>query len=440
MTTSRPNILFIMTDQQSGSALSCTGNEDVRTPAMDGLAERGVRFDQTYCTFPLCVPSRASMLTGLMPHELEMMGNQVRLPDWAGPMMLGNLLDEAGYHCAYGGKWHVPEVEVPEGVGFEKICGHDDRHLAERCIEFLGRRHDKPFFLVAGYDNPHNICEWARSQHLPWGDIAEVATEECPSLPANFSIAPFEPDIIRVEQRASYREYPSVSFSDDNWRHYRHAYFRLVEKVDAEIGRILDALGKGGLDRDTLVIFTSDHGDGMGAHHWNQKSVFYEEVVRVPMMLSFPGVIRAGGVDEEHLVSNGLDIVPTVCDYVGIKPARELPGLSLRNLAEGNDVGQWREELIAQTTFPPPLHRLGTEGRMMRTQRYKYVIYLTGRYREQLFDLERDPGEMVNLAVNARYGEILVDHRRRLLQWCYKHDDAWGRRLFESYYVYADKQ
>lgn len=417
---SRPNMLVIMTDQQSHAAMGCAGNDAIATPAMDSLAAAGVRFSQSYCTYPLCTPSRASMFTGQWPHAIDVMDNGRPIPDAMRTTELGGLFSRAGYDCVYGGKWHVPEIAMPDGQhGFRTICGFDDTHLADRCIDYLRARHDRPFLMVASFDNPHNICEWARGQVLPWGPIEERPLECCPNLPPNHASTGFEPEAIRMEQAWSPRVYPVLNYSAERWRRYRNAYLRLVEKVDAEIGRILAALRDAGLARDTLVVFTSDHGDGMGAHHWNQKSVLYDEIVRVPLLLSWPGVIPEGRVDP-RLVSTGLDLLPTLCDYAGISAPEGLPGRSLREAVERASGATWRDQVCAETVLGRPIRM---EGRMVRTARFKYVVYSYGLYREQLYDLERDPGEMVNLAVEERHSGVLAEHRRRLRDWCLETGD-----------------
>ena len=181
--------------------------------------------------------------------------------------------------------------------------------------------------MVASFINPHDICQWARSQPLPWGPIDDdVATKDCPSLPANFAVPPFEPELLRIVQGLNPSIYPVRNWPDEHWRHYRHAYYRLVEKVDAQIGTILDALRETRLEENTVVIFSSDHGDGHGAHKWNQKTALYEECVRIPFIVSFKGVTDPGRVGATHLVSSGLDLFPTLCDYAGIEPPRSLPG------------------------------------------------------------------------------------------------------------------
>jgi arylsulfatase A-like enzyme len=201
----------------------------------------------------------------------------------------------------------------------------------------------------------------------------------------------------------------------------------MVEKVDSDIGLLIEALKGADLSENTLVIVSSDHGDGLGAHRWNQKWTLYEESVRVPLIMNLPGRIPTQQVDREHLVSNGLDLFPTICDYAGVEAGSDLPGTSLRTLVEGGRASSWRAYLASETRFSDVWRGLGTEGRMIRTSRYKYVVYSWGAYREQLFDLESDPGEMTNLAVEKRYYSLLENHRRFLSHWLSETSDPFSR-------------
>lgn len=421
----RPNILLIMTDQQSTGAMSCSCNDDIKTPAIDRLAQTGTRFGSAYCSFPLCTPSRGSIFTGLMPTELDIMGNDKPITQEFRHLEMGIIFSSVGYKCAYAGKWHVPEINMPKGHGFETLCGINDHEVTLKSVEFLKQKHDEPFLLVASFDNPHNICEWARDQVLPWGPVEYTRTEDCPDLPANFHIPPYEPQAIRYEMSKSPRAFSTPEYSDEDWwRRYRNAYFRLVEKVDAQVGKVLQALYDSGLEDNTLIMFTSDHGDGMGAHKWKQKWIMYEEAVHIPLIISFRGRIREGYVDEHHLISNGLDIIPTLCDYAGIDKCKMHKGMSVRRLAETGKDENWREHLISVTSF----NDRKTDGRMVRSDRYKYIVYNWGRYREQLFDLKKDPGEMVNLAVNTKNKDVLSEHRRLLMEWCNETGDKFGEQ------------
>jgi arylsulfatase A-like enzyme len=409
----RPNILYLLTDQQSAFAMSCMGNADLSTPNMDRLAGEGVCFERAYCTQPLCTPSRASMFTGLMPHECGAPRNGMAIREDLREQELGRLLQASGYECAYGGKWHVPQIAMPEenDHGFRTICGFDDNRLAEACVAYLEERtrERRPFLLVASFDNPHNICEWGRNMPLPWGGIGEPPpVEECPNLPANFIPAAFEPEVIRLEQQAHWGIYPYRERPPEDWRRLRWAYYRLVEKVDREVGKVLDGLEAHGLKDDTVVIFSGDHGDGHGAHQWNQKSALFEEIVRIPFIVRVPG--GKAGLRSARLVSNGLDLLPTICDYAGVPWPEDLRGRSLRPAIEGETNVSWREHLVIETLFDGG-RGYDTEGRAVILGKHKYVAYDRGRHREQLFDMVRDPGETVNLAVEARHQGLLDDCR-----------------------------
>lgn len=416
----RPNIIYIMTDQQSATAMSCAGNPDVHTPNMDRLAERGVRFDNAYCALPLSGPSRAAMFTGYTPTEIGMQKNGTHMPDSLRSRTLGTLMEQAGYTTAYAGKWHVHTNSLPgkQAFGFENLHGHNDYGLAESAVDFLRRKHDKPFFLVASFDNPHNICEYARGQKLPYALIKEPALEDCPNLPDNFHVAPYDADVLAYEKSLSYRLYPTQGYTPDDWRRYRNAYFRLVETVDSEIGKIIDELDRQNLWKNTVIIFTSDHGDGAGAHQWNQKTVLYEEVANIPFIVCLPQG-KNGGKVLPQLINNGVDLLPSICDWAGIKTPKGCRGVSFRPVAEsGNEQKEHQPYVVTETVFA---QTGGTQGWLVRTPRYKYVLYEAGKNREMLYDMKNDRREMRNLAIESKYTDIIKQHRSLLSEWMKKH-------------------
>lgn len=431
----RPNILWIMTDQQPADALSCAGNTHLHTPAMDSLAANGVRFDLSYCTNPICVPSRTTMMTGHMSHETGVMFNMNSfkvLQD-----SLGTHMKQAGYDTAYIGKWHIPmDSADAEWHGFDLMMEgtkeFNDRHFPKHVNDFLRKKHDQPFFLVASLVNPHDICEFARKlSGFPQEDTElwngpvppTPPPDQCPELPANFEIPENEPEIIREHQTWLSSAYPSRNWDEGQWRQYRWGLNRLTERVDSEIDKILNTLRSEGLDQNTIVVLVSDHGDGNAEHRWNQKTLLYDSVARVPLIVSGPGIAVPGRVDQTHLVSTGLDLFPTFCDYAQIEPPQDLTGTSLRPLLEGRPV-EWRDAVVSECD----LHRRygqsgGVEGRMLRTARYKYIVYSSGKFREQLFDMQKDSGETKNLAVDPTYQSVLNDHRRRLAEQIQKTGD-----------------
>ncbi|MBE3096153.1 MAG: sulfatase-like hydrolase/transferase [Planctomycetes bacterium] len=405
----RPNILYVFTDQQFAEALSGAGNPWVKTPAMDSLAANGVRFDRAYCTHPFCSPSRASMLTGLMPHEHGVVTNGMAIRQDVERRQMGWIFREAGYDCAYAGKGHLPTYNgLNDTHGFDVLCNIDEGKVTSQCVAFLGKKREKPFLLVASYHQPHDICSLVHvdepTQSKSYRGKPTVPLEEftrpCPLLPANFD--PPSP-VPGVADRFS-----TGKWSHDTWRRYLYGYYRMVEEVDGRIGQVLKALRDAGLEEKTLIVFSSDHGDGLGAHHASGKECFYEQAMRIPMIVSFKGRTRPRAVDETHLVSNGLDLLPTLCDYAGVAPPPGLRGRSLRPPAEGRETPNWRDQVVA-------VCRRGT-GHMVRTQRYKYASY-GAEGGEQLFDLQQDPGEVRNLLDDPSAKDVLADHRKRLADW-----------------------
>lgn len=430
----QPNIVYIFTDQQTASAMSCAGNLNLRTPNMDRLANEGIRFTEAYCAAPLSTPSRAAMVTGVTPGALNMLKNNTNFPEKYKNRTIGSLLSDAGYNCAYAGKWHLPEASLPmkndgeKAYGFTVLHEHNDYGLAESCIKYINQQKKGPFFLVASFDNPHNICEYARNQQLPFARIEEPAIADCPNLPPNFQPSPYEAEIIRNEQSLNFPTYPVVNYSADEWRRYRNAYFRLTEIVDAEIGKILKALDDNQLTENTIIIFSSDHGDGTGAHSWNQKSALFEEVVNIPFIVRMPKKKLAGSVRKE-LVNNGVDLLPTICDFAGAKMPEYCLGKSLRPILENKKELQVNEYVVTETQFDKSV----TRGWMVRTPGFKYVLYDKGRNREQLFDMQNDKKEQVNLAVERKYKEILNKHRRYLAEWIQKNGiETTGREIIPA--------
>lgn len=422
----RPNVLLVMTDQQQAAALSCAGSADVRTPHLDALAARGTRFASAYTPFPLCTPARAALFSGRVPHALGIMDNNQPIPEPMRALTLGHLFARAGYDCGYGGKWHVTRIAMEEGFAFERIAGFNDNELPPAVIEFLRTPRDRPFLLVASFDNPHNICEHSRNQPLPWGEVPLAPVDECPNLPPNFCAGPYEPEALRAyaERAGKFRRRPG--YTPDRWRLLRHVYYRLVEKVDAQIGLILDALRDTGQEEHTLVVFTSDHGDMAGAHELNQKHSLYDESARVPLILAGPGAAAGHVVDEPVSL---LDVLPTACDLAGVQTPADLPGINLRLALEGRDFERTTPVVVQSAWGSEVSSAISTHARCLVTPTHKYVAHEWGEYREQLFDRAADPWEQVNLALEARHYPLLAEFRRRLREWCLAAGDPFANRI-----------
>src|SRR5699024_558634 len=214
--TDRPNILLVLTDQHSAHLLGAAGTAHARTPHLDALAAAGTRYERAYVTFPLCVPSRTSMMTGRYPHQLGVHSNQVPTDpeEVRGPRSLPRLLAGAGYQCAYAGKWHAVAPSAAEADGFEVLAPFGDEHLVGAVREFLTTRdRTRPFFAVASFDDPHTICEVARRQPSYYGELGPINLAAAPNLPANFGSSPFEPEALRVEQRQAAKVYGTGGYT-----------------------------------------------------------------------------------------------------------------------------------------------------------------------------------------------------------------------------------
>jgi len=407
----RPNFLYIITDQQGLDTLSAYGCRGVKTPHLDRLAARGVSFIESHSTNPVCSPARSSLFTGRMSSETGVVKNG--LPIREGVPNVGQWLGREGYEAVYVGKWHLPQSYTKSIPGFSVIPagnnGHGtllDRSVSKVCQGFLHNRDSaKPFVLVASFLQPHDVCQWT-SMHkkapdeLPYPQIAD----ELPPLPSNFNFDPREPAGV-----ASQRQRQKTNWSELQWRYYVWSYYRMVEEVDAEIGRVLDTLEGSGLAENTVVVFTSDHGEGRGRHQMIVKNYLYEEALKVPLIFSCPGRIAEGVQDRTHLVS-GVDVMDTVCDFAGVKPPPHITGGNLRPLLEKRVV-EWREFAMAEVKLTGP-----KPGFAIRTPDYKYITYHEDPV-EQLFDMRDDPGETKNLAPEGKYTDTLQDHRK-LLREC----------------------
>lgn len=451
----RRNLLLIMTDQQFADTISGLNRIvdplGFHTPNMDRLLASGASFQQAYVAHPLCVPARNSLFTGRFPHETGIMYNRSynasradsRIP--LGMPMMGSFLRNAGYDCGYVGKWHLlaPNKGDPTGSthGFpfvrHAVANGIDNKVAGACREFFDQwTGENPFCLVASWVNPHDICEFARNESgnyndsLPNGSIGSPPPDlaQLPPLRPNHDLAPDEPGALRRlrENPANLtwldRLYPTNNYTETNWRRYLWAYHRMVEKVDAQIGELLDDLDARGLTDSTTILFTSDHGEGYGSHLWNQKQCFYEEVSRVPMIISGAGVTKKGVRDSDHITSVCLDIIPTMLDFAGASVPSNLPGRSLKPLVQEGPAVAWRDHCVLQTEFGGwgSGQQSGITGRCVCSNQFKYILYHdvlhpTEVTNEQLFHLPSDPGETNNLTLKEAFRIELHRHRRWLL-------------------------
>ena len=325
---------------------------------------------------------------------------------------MGSHFRQAGYDTSYAGKWHVPKCYPNAIEGFRVLSsgiGHQgtvsDPLVTDGCVNYLhGRDRSKPFLMVASYMQPHDICEWLRLNRVDPGALPYPELEsELPPLPDNFSARP-EPLPAGIARKHNGLEPRHGNWSELHFRYYIWSYLRHVEMVDVEVARLLAALDATDCRQDTLVVFTSDHGEGMANHAMTRKGFLYDESVCVPLVVSGPSV-RPDVVDDATLTS-GMDIFPTLCDCAGIETPNGAKGISLRPALEGGTV--------ARTFVASECNN--NEQQMIRSSRYKYIAYKDDPV-EQLFDMQEDPGETRNLSVDANHTAALNEHRQLLQQW-----------------------
>lgn len=430
----KPNILFVMTDQQSFNMLSSAGNSGLSTPAMDKLASKGYHFTKTYCTNPVSLPSRFALLTGHYGSEIGVRHNQAipdkeKLKSIVDQSAMGKLFRTGGYETMYGGKIHLPMATIQGTVknrmdvnyGFDYYCEDDAMILAKQSAEILlsRRKEDKPLLLFVSLMNPHDVNffwhesilsgsekpknlsqrEWETSKALAESQKAMTDKEykkQLPSFPENHEPVNDPPHM------DSYQKFTDK----DRLNYYSWAYHRLTEMVDKELNVILDALEKSEIAENTIVVFTSDHGDMNGAHQLIMKNRFYEESARVPFIFAGKGIL-AGVADNETLVNNGTDLIPTLCDFAGISVPESLTGISLKPKLTGKGKIQKREYVFIENTV----------GYMVMDGRYKYAMYDGPANNELLTDIKNDPLETTNLAYKQSSEAIKNKLSKKLNEW-----------------------
>jgi arylsulfatase A-like enzyme len=365
----------------------------------------------SYSTNPVCSPARSSILTGRASCETGVYknGKPIRsdIPN------LGQWFSQhTNYETIYAGKWHMPRSYTHFIPGFKVIntglggAGYVcDPVVSRACQAYIQNRPaSEPFMMIASFMQPHDICEWLRlNTDCPGKRKYPEVFEELPELPANFVFDSKEPEKIKKTRQSN--EAIKGRWTPEHWRYYKWSYYRHIEMVDGEIGRLLQVLEDTGRLKDTLIVFTSDHGEGLGHHQLVRKSVLYDEAVRVPLIFSWPGRIK-NKINSMELVS-GLDILPTLCDYAGIKIPTGVKGKSLRKVLEGEGSLK-REYIVAEVR--------SNTGRMVRSKQYKYIKYLDDPV-EQLFDMKNDSQETKNLAGEKKYVPILKKHKQMLCEW-----------------------
>lgn len=449
----RPNILFITTDEQRFDCLGAYGNPVIRTPNLDRIAANGVRFDRAYVQNPMCMPSRMSLMTGRYCSEHGCNINCVGIPEHEQAHTVMQALGDAGYMTAAIGKMHMmPKwgpfgfqyLDLVEGkadlnnqyIDYLKAKGLNGKQYeaepgerppgtrtnalpAEDTIDaFVGRRAarwlyewegDRPFFLWVSFSNPH----------FPFDPPAPYDTmydpDEVPGPVWREGEMVEKPTQRRLQQERGYDQY-----SEAELRKLIAHYYGNVTLVDDQVGEILEVLARKGLTEETMIAFTSDHGDHLGDHRLLHKSgvTFYDISVRVPYLVRYPARFPQGVVCDALV--EAIDLPATFLDVAGVAPPETMQGRSLVGLAEGA-VTDWRDDAFSEIDLHinPSMHGPNDPGSrdyvaMICTREWKYVHFPNLGIGE-LYDLVDDPHELVNLFYNPAYTDRVAEMRLRLL-------------------------
>ena len=445
------NVLYIVSDDLNNS-LGCYGHPQVRSPRIDELAKRGVRFERAYCQFPLCNPSRSSFLTGLRPDQTGVQDNafvfRKKIPD---VVTLPQLFQKNGYFVARVGKLYhygVPNQIGTDGLddppSWQKVInpkGRDkddedkifsidgkksfggtlswlsadgtdeeqtDGKIAEAAIGLLEQNKDKPFFLAVGFFRPHTPYVAPHKyfdKYPPAGvPLAKMPADDRKDIP--------DPAI--PVKNANY------GLDEKTQREAVQAYFAAITFMDQQVGKVLDALDRLKLRESTIIVFHSDHGYHLGEHGLWQKQSLFEESARVPLMISVPGMKTAG--EASPRVAELVDVYPTVAALCGLKGPENLAGKSLEPLLMKPDAA-WDKVAVTQVQRgggQPAKAKAAKEvpttfkGYSVRNERYRYTEWDGGRRGAELYDHESDPQEITNLADKPEMAEMVKDIKKKL--------------------------
>lgn len=454
----KPNVLFIISDDLN-NYLGCYGDPRAKTPNIDKLAARGVRFDRAYCTFPLCGPSRNSMLCGLYPNSTGILSNaQVFRQTIPTHVSLPQAFRHAGYFAARIGKLY--HYNVPKSIGTN---GHDDpgswelelnpagvdrleeepkiftltpgqfggtlswyaspkedaQHTdglmatdAEWVLERCARRKDRPFFLALGFFRPHTPYVAPKEPYYSWYPEAEMPLH--PTLDQN-------PPEVPAAALGSYKK-EQDKLTNDLRRQALQAYYASISFMDAQVGRVMKALDDNGLADNTIIVFTSDHGYHMGEHGLWQKQSLFEGSARVPLLIVAPGTAGKGTVVKTPV--SHLDLYPTLAELAGVPAPANLQGQSLVPLLQ-NPTAKGRGWALSQVMRGGNFNRQGAApsvmdkgksffGYSLRTARWRYTEWDEGRAGRELYDHDHDPQELTNLAGKAEHEAIVAELSQQL--------------------------
>ena len=469
----RPNILFIMTDQHRWDCLGANGNRLIKTPHLDRLAAEGANFTHFFVQAPVCVPSRVSFFTGRYPHSHRNRVNYTPLDK--GEVLMQRRLREAGYRTASVGKlhYHPPNVTEAKRTGFDFVELHDAVPQLDRFSDYFAWRQrrdprsnigyralakdipdgknpfrqaidekysettwvgqrtrhyirqlatgDRPFFLFSSFWKPHAPFEVPQPFDTMYDDV-EIPLPEQMTLDAIMRLPPpLRALILRFR--------PAYDMDRQRLMWMYRSYYGAISHIDREVGLILAALDEAGVADNTIVVFSSDHGDQMLEHGLMGKNCFFEASVRVPLIIRFPERVRR---DQYNELVESVDVLPTLFELAGLPEPYLNQGRSLVGLiSPARDDYLPREAVFSENIIPEVItggrdefefiKGKGIRGirhpdaKMVRTRRWKYVSYPEGF--AELYDLDSDPLEMNNLAEDLEHREQTYAMKDRLLHW-----------------------
>jgi len=436
----RPNVLFILTDDQRWDQLSCEGHPFLKTPHLDRLAAEGARFANMFVTTSLCSPSRASFLSGLYAHSHGVMNNFTDYP--ADLPSFPRALRAAGYETAYIGKWHMGEQSDEKRPGFDFWASHKGQgkyydtefningrrvvkkgyythRVTDMAIDWLQKEHDRPFLLILGHKAPHTPFTPEKKYRHIYDDIEIKYPQTAFELEG-------KPEWVKQRIDTWHGIYgPLYGFREDfpdrspeavkDFAEFVRCYTATIKSVDDSVGRVYRALKRTGQLDNTLIIFAGDNGMFLGEHGMTDKRTMHEPSIRVPLLVRYPALVQPGTVISQMALN--IDVAPSVLDICGAPPLKDVHGMSFKSLLQG-ETAKWRTswyyEYNYERQFPYTPNVRG-----VRTDRYKYVHYPHGdggpdRHKAELYDLKTDPGETKNLIDDPAYAGKIAELKAEL--------------------------
>jgi arylsulfatase A-like enzyme len=441
----RPSVLVIFPDQMRARAMGCMGTPDVRTPHIDRLAAEGILFRRTYANVPVCCPARAILMTGTYPHVNGMIANDLRLR--AEQVTIAEIFAQHGYRTGFIGKWHLDGGPrdpgfVPPGSrrqGFEFWAAYECHHRhftpvyfrdtpepiqppkfepeasCDFAVEFLRTQpKDQPFFLTVQMGPPHDPYG-APDKYMEMYDATKL------TMPPNWipGSETGEPPLIPPNLRR--KGIPARPFVPLGTKLELAAYYAAITAIDDQVGRLLDTLKETGLDENTIILFTSDHGDMLGSHGMRRKRKPHEESAGIPGILRWPAKIPQGQA-VDTLFSH-IDMPPTLLALCGLEVPSHMQGADLSRVALG-ETKTGPAAVLMQIFVPFNPDGIAKPWRGIRTDRYTYARYEDTPW--ILFDNQSDPWQIANLIGHAAHQDLERQLDQQLTALMKKHGDKWS--------------